>query len=78
MSHLHSTQLAVAPGATAGIRPLSRMNHRMILLRVEDGAWEGWKCMALDEFLERISLDAWKVEQMLVGMILPPDSHGVN
>lgn len=50
----------------------------MILVRVEEGAWEGWRCEALDEFLERIRLDAWNVEQVLVGPILPRDTHRMN
>lgn len=54
------------------------MSQQMILLRVEDGTREGWQCMALQEFLEKISLDAWKVEQVLVGMGLPSDRHRIN
>ena len=28
--------------------------------------------MALDEFLQRVDLRAWKAGQLLVGMVLPP------
>ena len=48
------------------------MNRQMILLRVEQGVWEGWQWMALDDFLQRVRLDAWKEgEESMVGMILP-------
>jgi hypothetical protein len=43
-----------------------------VLLRAVDGAWEGWRCMAMEEFLQRVDLDAWKAGQVLVGMVLPP------
>jgi hypothetical protein len=58
--------------------PLSRdqaeahMNERMILLRAVDGRREGWRCMALEEFLQRLDLRAWRSEQLLVGMVLGP------
>ena len=48
------------------------MNERMILLRAVDGRWEGWRCMALGEFLQRMDLRAWRSEQLLVGMVLGP------
>jgi hypothetical protein len=48
------------------------MNERIVLLRAVDGAWEGWLCMAMEEFLQRVDLDAWKAGQVLVGMILQP------
>jgi len=48
------------------------MNRQMILLRVEQGVWEGWQWMALDDFLQRVRLDAWNQgEESMVGMILP-------
>jgi len=48
------------------------MNEPMVLLRAVHGTWEGWRCMALDEFLHRVDLRAWKAGQLLVGMVLPP------
>lgn len=47
------------------------MDREMILLRAVDGSHEGWRWMVLDEFLQRISLDAWDKKQVLVGMVLP-------
>ena len=53
------------------------MNRQMILLRVEQGVWEGWQWMALDDFLQRVHLDAWKEgEESMVGMILPAGPQG--
>jgi hypothetical protein len=53
------------------------MNRQMILLRVEQGVWEGWQWMALDDFLQRVRLDAWKEdEESMVGMILPAGPRG--
>ena len=50
------------------------MNRQMILLRVEQGVWEGWQWMALDDFLRRVRLDDWDAsEESMVGMILPAD-----
>ena len=48
------------------------MNEQKVLLRAADGRWEGWRCMALDEFLQRLDLKALKAGQVLVGMVLPP------
>jgi hypothetical protein len=48
------------------------MKEQMVLLRAAHRTWEGWRCMALDEFLHRVDLRAWKVGQLLVGMVLPP------
>ena len=48
------------------------MNERMILLRAVDGKWEGWRCMALEEFLQWMDLRVWRSEQLLVGMVLGP------
>jgi hypothetical protein len=48
------------------------MNEQMVLLRAADGSWEGWRCMALDEFLRRVDLSRLKAGQVLVGMVLPP------
>lgn len=62
-----------------GPEPLeTAMSDKTILVRVEDGVWEGWRWMSLDDFLERVSLDAWEVEQVMVGVILPPDRQGMN
>lgn len=54
------------------------MNGETVLLRVVDGAWEGWKWMAFDEFLRRISIDSWDARQALVGMVLPPARRGTH
>jgi hypothetical protein len=48
------------------------MNERMILLRAVDGRWEGWRCIALEEFLQWMDLRAWRSEQLLEGMVLGP------
>jgi hypothetical protein len=47
------------------------MTGETVLLRVVDGPWEGWKLMALDEFLQRVSIESWNTQQALVGMVLP-------
>jgi hypothetical protein len=47
------------------------MGSERILLRVVDGTREGWNCMPLEEFLERIDLNLWKEDQELVGVVLP-------
>ena len=52
------------------------MNGETVLLRVVDGPWEGWRWMAFDEFLERVSIDTWNEGQALVGMVLPPARRG--
>ncbi|HTX05369.1 MAG TPA: hypothetical protein VMD06_06040 [Steroidobacteraceae bacterium] len=53
------------------------VNRQMILLRVEQGVWEGWQWMALDDFLQRVRLDAWNAgEESMVGMILPAARQG--
>ena len=52
------------------------MNGETVLLRVVDGAWEGWKWMAFDEFLRRVSIETWNAHQALVGMVLPPARRG--
>ena len=54
------------------------MSDETVLLRVVDGAWESWKWMALDEFLQRISIDTWDARQALVGMVLPPARRGTH
>lgn len=54
------------------------MNGETVLLRVVDGAWEGWKWMAWDEFLQLISIDSWDARQALVGMVLPPARRGMH
>jgi hypothetical protein len=51
------------------------MNEQMVLLRAVDGTWEGWRCMTLEEFLQRVDLRALKAGQLLVGMVLPPRAH---
>ena len=48
------------------------MSDQTILLKITDGSREGWRVMALDEFLQRIHLDEWNATRRLVGMILPP------
>jgi hypothetical protein len=53
------------------------MNGETVLLRVVDGPWEGWKWMALDEFLRQLSMESWNSQQTLVGMVLPPTRHGM-
>ena len=47
------------------------MNEQMVLLRAADGTWEGWRCMALEEFLRRVDLSRLKAGQVLVAMVLP-------
>jgi hypothetical protein len=48
------------------------MSEQMVLLRAVDGTWEGWRCMALKEFLRRVDLKRLQAGQLLVGMVLPP------
>jgi hypothetical protein len=48
------------------------MNEQWVLLRAVDGTWEGWRCMALEEFLRRVDLRSLKAGQLLVAMVLPP------
>ena len=48
------------------------MKEQMVLLRAVQGTWEGWRCMALEEFLQRVDLRALQAGQLLVGMVLPP------
>jgi hypothetical protein len=48
------------------------MNGETVLLRVVDGAWEGWKWMGFDDFLRQISIESWNQRHALVGMVLPP------
>ena len=50
----------------------TQMNGETVLLRVVDGAWEGWKWMSFDDFLRQISIETWDVQQALVGMVLSP------
>lgn len=60
------------------LRPGGLMNRQMILLRVEQGVWEGWQWMALDDFLKRVRLDNWNAgEESMVGMILPAARQGM-
>jgi hypothetical protein len=47
------------------------MTQEMVLLRAVDGTWEGWRCMALEEFLQRLDLGAWRDGQLLIGTLLP-------
>jgi hypothetical protein len=47
------------------------MNGETVLLRVVDGAWEGWNWMPLSDFLEKVSIEKWSARQALVGMVLP-------
>ncbi|MGH8320105.1 MAG: hypothetical protein ACREUL_19405 [Steroidobacteraceae bacterium] len=53
------------------------MGGEMVLLRVVDDAQEGWNCMPLQEFLERIDLASWKSGQQLVGMVVPQSRQGM-
>jgi hypothetical protein len=48
------------------------MNEQRVVLRAVDGTWEGWRCMALEEFLQQVDLSALKAGQLLVAMVLPP------
>jgi hypothetical protein len=48
-----------------------RMTEEMVLLRAVYGTWESWRCMALEEFLQRLDLDAWRDGQLLIGTLLP-------
>lgn len=60
------------------LQPGGLMNRQMILLRVEQGVWEGWQWMALDDFLKRVRLDNWNAgEESMVGMILPMARQGM-
>ena len=54
------------------------MIERMVLVRAVDGTWEGWRCMALEEFLRRVDLEAWMEHQLLIGMVLPPASRAAR
>ena len=54
------------------------MNEQMVLLRAVQGTWEGWRCMALEEFLQRVDLRALKAGQVLVGMVLPPSRRHMS
>ncbi len=54
----------------------THMNGETVLLRVVDGPWEGWKLMALDEFLQRVSIESWNAQLALVGMVLPAARRG--
>jgi hypothetical protein len=51
------------------------MNEETVLLRVVQGSREGWKCMARDEFLKRIDLEAWDIKDELIGIVLPKSSR---
>jgi hypothetical protein len=48
------------------------VKEQIVLLRAVDGRWEAWRCMALEQFLQRVDLGAWRAGQQLVGMVLPP------
>jgi hypothetical protein len=48
------------------------MGNETVLLRVVAGAWEGWKWMHFEEFLQRLDLASWRDDEILVGMVLPP------
>jgi hypothetical protein len=47
------------------------MTQEMVLLQAVDGTWEGWRCMAREEFLQRLDLGAWRDGQLLIGTLLP-------
>jgi len=51
------------------------MNEQRVLLRAVDGTWEGWRCMALEDFLRRVDLRSLKAGQLLVAVVLPPARH---
>jgi hypothetical protein len=50
----------------------TQMSGETVLLRVVDGAREGWKWMSFDDFLRQISIETWDGQQALVGMVLSP------
>lgn len=54
----------------------SHMDGQMVLLRLVEGSREGWRWMALDEFMRLMSLDQWNDNQVLVGMVLPAGRRG--
>jgi hypothetical protein len=43
----------------------------MVLLKVAVGDREGWGLMTLEEFLQKLNLEAWRSGETLVGTILP-------
>lgn len=43
----------------------------MVLLKVMVGGREGWSVMALDDFIRKLDLKAWRSDERLVGTILP-------
>jgi hypothetical protein len=57
------------------MRRETHMNEQMVLLRAVHGTREGWRCIALEEFLRRFDLRALQAGQLLVGMVLPPPRH---
>jgi hypothetical protein len=60
----------LALGCRRGVHQ-AHMNEQMVLLRAVQGTWEGWRCMALEEFLQRVDLRALNAGQLLVAMVLP-------
>jgi hypothetical protein len=56
----------------------NRMSGGTILLRAVQGHWEGWMCMDVREFLQRIDLNNWNVHDRLVGMVLTGGSKQNN
>jgi hypothetical protein len=47
------------------------MRHEVVLVKAVEGTREGWLVMERDEFLERMDLNAWSTEQVLIGTVLP-------
>jgi hypothetical protein len=47
------------------------MRREWVLLRAVEGTREGWLVLERDEFLERMDLETWNTEQVLVGIMVP-------
>jgi hypothetical protein len=46
------------------------MRREVILLRAVTDSREGWLVMERNEFLERMDLETWAVDQVLIGTVL--------
>lgn len=68
----YSTLMQI-PAASVSSRsaPTAHMQGSMVLLKVKVGAREGWSVMALDDFIQKLDLKAWRSEERLIGTILP-------
>ncbi len=54
-------------------KPLgAQMQGDMVLLKVVVGTREGWGLMTREEFLQKLNLEVWRTEEILVGTVLPP------